>query len=314
MSQSHILPNTTFHAEDAVRSFFSKHKWPVGYQEAYIRNLQQCPKRFYLIDDSGSMMTADAVRLVQMEGKMIEETTTRWTELQEMIHFHGGLCTAAKCLTEFRFLNQNTPILIGGPDDDGKNFQKLMDSFEIQPKYMTPLCKHIREVVTQISEMSSDLIANGQKVKLIITTDGEASDGNIAQAMKPLKHLPVWVVVRLFTSSQTINDYWASIDSEIELSLDVVQSHIFEAEEIYPLNPWLNYSLPLHRLRETGITFREADFIDEKRLTADQIRNFCLFMYSQYFCIYCLHFSDMVQIIKTDYLILKWIYVVLSIF
>ena len=69
-----------------------------------------------------------------------------------------------------------------------------MDS---QPCGETPLCEHIREVVRHIQSVEEELRSNGQKACLVIASDGAASDGDITQAMKPLQHLPVWVVSAL---------------------------------------------------------------------------------------------------------------------
>ncbi len=42
--------------------------------------------------------------------------------------------------------------------------------------------------------MEPELRANKQQACVVIATDGEATDGDIADAMKPLQDLPVWVV------------------------------------------------------------------------------------------------------------------------
>ena len=46
--------------------------------------------------------------------------------------------------------------------------------------------------------------------------------------------------------------YWNQVDSQVELSLDVLDDFVGEAIEIYQFNPWLTYGLPLHRAREFG--------------------------------------------------------------
>lgn len=55
-------------------------------------------------------------------------------------------------------------------------------------------------MIASIQENEAILRANGQKACVIIATDGESSDGDIAEAMRPLERLPCWVVVRLCTS------------------------------------------------------------------------------------------------------------------
>ena len=44
-------------------------------------------------------------------------------------------------------------------------------------------------------------------------------------------------------------------------------------------NPWLNYTEPLHRLREFGIHMKEMDLIDESLLSVDQIRSVCAYLF-----------------------------------
>lgn len=55
-----------------------------------------------------------------------------------------------------------------------------------EPAGQTPLCSHINGVVKEITAIAETLRANHQKVAVIIATDGESSDGNVAQALQPL--------------------------------------------------------------------------------------------------------------------------------
>lgn len=61
--------------------------------------------------------------------------------------------------------------------------------------------------------------------------------------------------------------------------MDVLDDFCGEAKEIYEHNDWLNYGLPLHRLREMGFHDRVLDMIDERPLTKSEIRNFCLLLF-----------------------------------
>lgn len=51
----------------------------------------------------------------------------------------------------------------------------------------TPLCQHIIQVIDQIKTMEPLLRASAQRAVVIIITDGEASDGDILQALRPLQ-------------------------------------------------------------------------------------------------------------------------------
>jgi hypothetical protein len=137
------------------------------------------------------------------------------------------------------------------------------------------LCRHINEIVAKITTLESHLRQSGQKACIVICTDGESSDGNISQAMYPLKNLPVHVVVRLCTDSETIVSYWNSIDTDLELEMDVLDDLVGEAEEVQIKNAWLTYGEPLQRLREFGVSLREFDLLDEASLTKEQMLNIC---------------------------------------
>merc|ERR1740123_2076477 len=45
------------------------------------------------------------------------------------------------------------------------------------------------------------------------------------------------------------------------------------------MNPWINYALPIHRMRENGFSDRIFDLIDERSLTRSEIRQFCLLVF-----------------------------------
>ena len=76
------------------------------------------------------------------------------------------------------------------------------------PSGATPLCKHINEIAAQVRSMEPALKANGHKAAIIICTDGESSDGDVAAALNQLHDLPVWVVIRLCTDEEKVVNYW----------------------------------------------------------------------------------------------------------
>jgi hypothetical protein len=155
---------------------------------------------------------------------------------------------------------------------------RMMGLLESSPGGGTPLCNQVNEVIKKVTEIAPQLRAAGKKAAVIICSDGEASDGNICEVLKQLHTLPVWVVIRLCTDSQEVVHYWNSVDSEIELNMDIIDDQIGEAREISSLNNWLTYGEPLHRLREFGVTAKEIDMIDEATLSAEQMRSLCAFM------------------------------------
>jgi hypothetical protein len=202
---------------------------------------------------------------------------TRWKELTNALKFHLQLASSGSIPTEFRFLNSCSPVQIGFHlNEDIGGYQRIKAVLDDgSPSGGTPLCRHISEVTEMIRYYESQLRANGQVVCLIIATDGEASDGDIASILKPLKDLPVWIVLRFCTDDENIIKYWNNIDSELELNMDVLDDFFGEAEEIHQVNPWLTYGEQLHRMREFGVTLKELDKIDESLLSADEMVKVC---------------------------------------
>jgi hypothetical protein len=188
------------------------------------------------------------------------------------------LAKAANALTEFRMLNNAAPIVVGNPDDNTSYNQICQIMNSSGPSGATPLCRHIREITAQIQAMEPQLRANGHKAALIICTDGAASDGDVAAALRPLHNLPVWVVLRLCTDEDDVVSYWNGIDGQLELELEILDDLVSEAKEVYAHNKWFTYGEPLHMLRQFGVSVKELDMLDESTLTADQIRDVCAIM------------------------------------
>ena len=256
--------------EAAVRSFLSraKYNWPVGLQETFLASVNRCPVRYMIVDDSGSMATADGN--LRVDNKIVR--SSRWAELVDSMKFHAELAREGNLTTEFRLLNKSAPLVVSNSPQGQINYDKFLQCLHDSPSGGTPLCKHINDIVRQIQGMEDQLRQNGQRAVLVIATDGESSDGEIAAAMKPLARLPVWVVVRLCTDEDRIVQYWNNIDNELELEMDVLDDYCSEAAEIFKVNPWLTYGEPLHRMREFGVAVKEFDLLDEATLTKEQVR------------------------------------------
>ena len=273
-------PNAAVNINEAAAfAYLRSHNFPIGLIKAYIDGLKKRPIRFFIIDDSGSMSTNDGKMLIDQKNVV---KCSRWNELCTTIKFHVLLAHEANAPTEFRFLNLAEPILIGNGDSSHTNCDILMDILNNEsPNGGTPLCKHIREIVAVVKNMEQSLIAHRQRVSLIIATDGESSDGNIAEVLKPLEFLKCDVIIRLCTDQDSIVDYWNNIDSDLELSIDVLDDIFGEAKEVERVNPWLNYCAPLHRFRESGILLQEFDMLDEGALSTDQMKNFLAILFNR---------------------------------
>lgn len=141
-------PETPTPAELGAREFLTSHAWPSGLQDTLLKSLKKIPMRFFICDDSGSMITPDGHRLVGTNSRnMGLVSCTRWAELSSALSFHAKLAYVASAPTEFRMLNGAAPITIGDGAADGheklQTFQALLDG---SPGGNTPLCAHIAQV------------------------------------------------------------------------------------------------------------------------------------------------------------------------
>lgn len=258
-----------------------------GLCEAMVNSKQKFAKRFWIIDDSGSMASPDGSRLAS-DGTTV--ACTRWKEVQDAVMTHAKIASILQAPTSFRMLNNDglfgsRRVEVGtkGGDQDVQNLRKVMQRAE--PFGATPLARKIRGTKDEIQRMSVELQQKGQRVALIIATDGlptndqgyggRSANEELQQALTSLQGLPVWLIIRLCTNEDQVVSFYNDLDSQLELSMDVLDDWKSEAIEVCSRNRWINYGLPLHRLREMGSANRVLDILDERKLTKDEIRDYC---------------------------------------
>lgn len=257
--------------EETRRLLHGVHGWPQGLVSTFIKGCKKIPIRFFVVDDSGSMSTNDGKRIVHSGQISKIISCTRWAELSDSLKFHATLAETAQVPTEFRLLNGADPVMVGLGDDMGEGLKFAMEVFDEAPAGQTPLCEHISCVIAAIRSLEADLRANNQKAAVIIATDGESTDGSVADAMRPLQHLPVVVIIRLCTDSAKIVSYWDEIDKELELEMDVLDDLVAESKSVAETNGWITYGDALHKLREFGSPLKEMDHIDEGPLGSEEM-------------------------------------------
>jgi hypothetical protein len=162
-------------------------------------------------------------------------------------------------------------------DNDG--IATLLSVFQQPTTGATPLCYHVIQVIDQITAAAPRLRAAGQKAAVVIATDGEPTDGNLAETMVALCDLPVCLTIRLCTDDPRVVEFWNNIDSQLEMEIDVIDDFVAEGKEVLLCNEWLNYGEPLHRLREMGVPSREMDLLDERLLLPGEMKTLCAMMY-----------------------------------
>lgn len=171
-----------------------------------------------------------------------------------------------------------------------------------EPKGSTPLVDAIRQVKSEIQDHVLPQLSEGQSVVLVLATDGSTvsketlgtpqgdpaqESSLVVEALRELEGLPVSVILRLCTDYATVVDQYNRLDStdnchhtkqsldedcSISLRVDVLDDYLAEAKEVYEHNPWLNYALIVHRMREMGPVDPLLDLLDERPLTRSETK------------------------------------------
>jgi hypothetical protein len=260
--------------------------------------MQNFPLRIWVIDNSGSMQATDGHRFVETskKGEVKVVKCSRWNELRDCVIYHAQMAAALGAPTVFRMLNDpacgpnSQQFSIGEDSLDERVLQEEVDRAiaimkSTQPGGVTPLIQHIEDIRQSVMELEPMLREDGCRVAIVLATDGLPTDDRghggpviqqqFVEALRGLEGLPVWVVIRLCTDEDEVAKFYNGLDGQLELSLEVLDDFLEESKEVHEHNPWLSYALPLHRLREMGYHDRVFDLLDERRLTTEELREFC---------------------------------------
>jgi len=331
-----VVP-TTNELTVTVMSELRRQGFPVGLAMQVGNTVATYPLRFWLVDNSGSMLTADGHQLRFHENDDSRTTVvncTRWTELAATVEDHAKLAGLVQVSTVFRMLNdprtahcpqefavadpamlQESERLAEGEElkkrsrrhfgmkkpESSASFRRRRIAAEVQravdtvhktrPAGGTPLAPHLLEFRQRIVAVENQLRQQSQQAVIVIATDGLPTDTagdetedakeELVEALKSFQNLPVWVVIRLCTDNKKVVNFYNTLDQMLELPLEVCDDFLGESKEIHEHNPWLNYALPLHRMRESGFHHRIVDLLDERLLTKDELHEFLIVLFGE---------------------------------
>lgn len=272
-----------------------------GFTKSVANSLHESTKAFalriWIIDNSSSMRTADGHRFVDRYDLRNTKSVrtgncSRWEEIRECVNYHMRLSNLLEAPTSFRLLNQDystkfDEVLIGQSPANSNDVEDHIQMLgRVQPNGTTPLTRHIREIREQVAAMEPELRRNRQRVCINIATDGLPTDDygrtcqeQFIESLRQLESLPVWIVIRLCTDSEKVVEFNNDLDSILELSIDVLDDYTAEAKEISAMNPWINYGLQIHRVREFGNHERIFDLIDEQPFSRSEVRDYCSLLF-----------------------------------
>lgn len=264
--------------------------FPLGLTKEMGRMRKVYPLRFWVVDNSGSMLETDCTRLVRSGSSTNCYTSvscSRWDELCQSVETHAHFAGVLESHATFRLLND--PGTRVGPQEitvdyigDAPAVSEVLR--KVEPGGSTPLTSHLQEIHGRIAAFADSLRSNDQRAVVILATDGIPSNtygesppevlAAFTEALRSLQELPVWVVVRLCTNEPEVLQYYRSLDESLEYEFEVIDDYLNEAKEIYKHNKWLNYGRPLHLCREMGYHRRLLDLLDERTLAMSELRPF----------------------------------------
>ena len=286
---SHLAIENNSNTSAQKQKRLVKYGFPAGLREQFIKTLNQIPLRIWVLDNSGSMSTHDGNFFIAKTKRMA--SCTRWDELQNTMKLHLSLASDLQAPCVLRLLN---------PGHDGSQVMTCSDPnpevfgaqihaaratiMRTYPGNSTPLAWHVHQVHDRIRGMAPELRSRGQKVCVVLATDGLPTDNPhrvhggakeaFRQALNSLSGLPVWVVIRLLTDNEDVVDYYNDLDQQVEVPLDVLDDWEGEAREVCAVNPWINYTQELHHAREFGLLHPVFDLMDEKAFGASEVMQF----------------------------------------
>lgn len=276
-----------------------------GLAYALAKNALAYDHRIWVVDNSGSMQIADGHRILIRNDEYRVVESTRWEEIQDAVKYHCKMAALLDSPTLFKLLNnpgravgpQQFSVAERGDAYAEEDINKAMKIItKAKPGGVTPLTRHIHDIKRAIETMTPQLREDGKKVAIVLATDGlptdeqgyggQAANEDFVRSLRTLEGLPIWIVIRLCTDQDSVTEFYNGLDAQLELSLEVLDDFVGEAGEVYRCNSWINYALPIHRSRELGYHDRLFDLIDERPLTAGEMKDYCVLLFGKN------HFTD----------------------
>jgi len=275
--------------EEQITTYLQGMEFPRGLIETIIENRKSTAKHYWLIDNSGSMLQNDGLRLAMRKGSApVVVPCTRWKALQQSVIHHAEIAGNLGYVTKFQLLNKpgagitNKEFTVGtNKDKITKDLQVAKDMIALEPDGVSLITKGLRSFQDELRAISPLVAEQGKKIYFVLVTDGLPSDKfgqtsiasteQLMYTLRDFENYPIFFVIRLCTTDEETVQFYNGLDQLLERSVEVILDIHTEAKEIYKVNKWINYSLPIHWSREMGLRDRIFDLIDERLLTKEEM-------------------------------------------
>lgn len=270
--------------------------FPEGLVRTFLDHVDSTACRLWLIDNSEHMSGRDA-HLMRQQGDTVEKVNgaSRWEESSDCVLFHATFGAECWMPTKYLFLNDPSPNpelqLLGlcqnqpgaAVDRELQTLRTVMSS--VVPAGSVPLARRIRSAVNYLKWEAPRFRSANKTATLCLSTQGLPTDKHgkhskeafkdFVDSLRLLEGMPVRIVVRLCTDDEKTIYLYDKLEEKLgNMTYDVLDDFWGEALEVYMHNPWVTYGLPLHRMREAGVT-SHAIRVDDRALSPQEVHKFC---------------------------------------
>jgi len=280
------------HASDATTSAPTIERliglgMPAHIARLVVQENAQIARRIFL-DNSGSTQNFDGKVLDDLPGQEKEwRQCTRWEEICQIAVMHARWNMEYGTLSEFVILNPdssspkfeqgNDYFMIDNAKGNGDQQIEQLDQMLQCVRHLgdTPITNRLREIRAQLAPQAAELARSGQKVILVLVTDGVPStndgnldyDGMVQELRRFSTELPVQLVVRLCTDDDEVAEFYNQILRDLELQLDIIDDMVSEAGKAYKRgNSFFAYTPIIQLLREGGTSLKVLNVLGERHL------------------------------------------------
>ena len=102
--------------------------------------------------------------------------------------------------------------------DGGDQLSSLRTLISTVPFGLTPICMQLDHVINSIIKMKEQLVVSKNVTLLLIMTDVESIDGDVAGILKPLERL------RMCSDESEVTEYWDDVSAKLYVDTKVIQN------------------------------------------------------------------------------------------
>ena len=160
----------------------------------------------------------------------------------------------------------------------------IYPSYQQSSNRKEQITPHLLSIHDQLHGINDHLEQNKKYVSIIIMINDSRTTFDTEGfqcAIKLLQSLPVRLVIRVhpaayFYDDEKMESFYKNLEHDKSV---IIRDFESEAREVHKYQKWLNYAAPLQRCREIGCCSQVLNALNKRKLTLDEIRTFCTFLF-----------------------------------